>query len=281
MKIIPFLSLLLAAVALWFSLSNNAPQHETARESVYDRVMQSGTLRCGYALRYPFLQKDPNTGQLSGIAYDYTEALGEKLSLKIEWVQEAGLGEMVKDLNSGKFDAFCAALWPTAARAREIDFVHPIGRLPIYAFVRQDDTRFDQNYDGMNDAQVRFAVVDGYAQNKMIDLWFPKAQKIALPELSSFDELFQMLLTNKADIVVGEITVVNDFNAKNNNPLRRVPQPPLGEFPLSTGVPGRKYELQRMLSLATMELINNGTMKKIFDKYGMTENLVPIAQANP
>lgn len=35
--------------------------------SVYDRIMRTGTIRCGYGLWSVYLNKDPNTGKMGEI----------------------------------------------------------------------------------------------------------------------------------------------------------------------------------------------------------------------
>ncbi|MCB1556441.1 MAG: hypothetical protein KDJ15_03915, partial [Alphaproteobacteria bacterium] len=41
-----------------------------AMDSGYDRVMRTGTIRCGYIAFPPYLMQDLNTGEFSGLAYD-------------------------------------------------------------------------------------------------------------------------------------------------------------------------------------------------------------------
>jgi hypothetical protein len=76
-----------------------------AQDTVYDRVMKSQTIRCGYGLWSVYLHKDPNTGKMGGIYYDYMEALGKNLGLKIEWTEEVGWGDYIAGLKGDRFDA--------------------------------------------------------------------------------------------------------------------------------------------------------------------------------
>jgi len=54
------------------------------KESAFDRVMRTKTLRCGYTIYPPFFSKDPNTGEFSGLFHDFTEQIGKELGIKIE-----------------------------------------------------------------------------------------------------------------------------------------------------------------------------------------------------
>ena len=64
-----------------------ALQSEAKKETTYERVMRTRTIRCGYFVWPPFLTKDLNTGALSGLNYDVAEEMGKLLDLKIEWSQ--------------------------------------------------------------------------------------------------------------------------------------------------------------------------------------------------
>src|SRR3990167_8306945 len=60
--------------------------------SVYDRVINSGQLRCAYVTYPPACVKDPNSGKLSGVFVEAVEALGKNLGLKVQWTEEVGWG---------------------------------------------------------------------------------------------------------------------------------------------------------------------------------------------
>lgn len=46
------------------------PAFAAEKESSYDRVMRTRTLRCGYGIFQPMIMKDPNTRKISGIFVD-------------------------------------------------------------------------------------------------------------------------------------------------------------------------------------------------------------------
>src|ERR1700722_20209029 len=87
---------LVGLAVAWIFYGENKKHFDTidakpvVKESAYDRVMRTQTIRCGYVLRTPLLVKDPNTAQLSGLFYEYVENLGKALHLKIEWSEEMG-----------------------------------------------------------------------------------------------------------------------------------------------------------------------------------------------
>lgn len=172
------------------------------KESTYDRVMRTQTLRCGYVVWTPSLMKDPNSGQLSGLFYDYTEALGQALHLKIEWTEEIGWGDFPEALNSGRIDAMCGGSWPNASRARVIDFVRPVFYAPVYAWVRTDDKRFDDNLEAINDPNVMITIIEGTTMAVIAAQDFPKAKMLQLPQTTSIAEVFVSLADGKSDVTL-------------------------------------------------------------------------------
>ena len=91
-----------AATGLYFKSQSGGGVSASTQETTYDRVIRTGTLRCGYAAWYPNLIIDPNTKAKSGISYDVMEEVGRRLGLKVEWTQEAGFGSAEQDLKTGK-----------------------------------------------------------------------------------------------------------------------------------------------------------------------------------
>ena len=104
----------------------NGPKGEAARtESAYERVIKTQTLRCGYIPFVPNMVKDPNTGVLSGLDVELTEALARKMGVKIVWAEEVGWGTVVAGLKAGRFDALCNGAWYNPMEAKEAYFSRP------------------------------------------------------------------------------------------------------------------------------------------------------------
>src|SRR5271167_4377726 len=74
------------------------------KESLYDRVIRTGKIRCAYVIYYPDCIKDPNTGKLSGIGIEAIELIAKKLGLTAEWTEEVGWGTMMEGLQTGRYD---------------------------------------------------------------------------------------------------------------------------------------------------------------------------------
>ena len=83
------LTLVVAVVTSFLTVQFMVPQNADSgavslpkeKESVYERVIRTGKIRCGYAVWQPVLMKDPNTGAFSGVYYDYMNLLAARLGL--------------------------------------------------------------------------------------------------------------------------------------------------------------------------------------------------------
>ena len=102
--ILVVLSVILSVVVMSFVGHGMGDKKSSAVESTYDRVMRTGTLRCGYINYPPHFQIDPATGQKSGISYDIANEMGRLLNLKIEWVEEVGWATTVETIKSGRIE---------------------------------------------------------------------------------------------------------------------------------------------------------------------------------
>ncbi|HEU0117897.1 MAG TPA: transporter substrate-binding domain-containing protein [Alphaproteobacteria bacterium] len=237
------------------------------RESTYDRVMRTKTIRCGYAAWPPLLIKDPNSGKLSGVFYDYMQAVGKALNLKIEWSEEMGWGDFPAALSVGRVDAFCAGAWPNASRASQIDFTVPISFQAIYAYVRADDKRFDNNLAAIG-SSATIVGVDGEMAMLIANRDFPQAKSLQIPELSGASGVFLSIVSNKGDVTFTDPITAGTFDAANPGKIRRVAtKTPLRVFGNPLAIARGQDDFRRMIDTTTEELLYNGDIEKILKKY--------------
>lgn len=236
-------------------------------DSVYDRVIGNGKIRCGYFSWYPAVIKDSETGQFKGIVYDYMNKIGEALHLEIEWTEEIGLGDYPAALESGRIDAMCSGIWVTAERGRVTDFVDPIYYLPLYAYARTGDTRFDKDIFRLNDPQYKLVILEGGATASIQRQMFPKNKPLELPQLTSPAELFVNLQMKKADAAIYDPFTYQDFNKYNPGKVRQIGDAPLKVFPNVIAVKRGEMEFLHMLNNATTELLLSGEIDRIIDRH--------------
>jgi len=208
-KVLSFISLIVVAALAGYvgaKVSGTGPLSSVTevRESVYDRVMRTGILRCAYGTYQPEVIKDPNTGKLSGFIIDIVEEVGHQLNLKIDWTSEIGFGwqNLPQDFKLGKFDAFCSGLPETASHARLGLFSIPVDYAPEYAFVRANDTRFDAAPRGINDPAVKIATIDGESAQGIAKEIFPAASVLSISSVNDISVVLESVATGKADVAI-------------------------------------------------------------------------------
>ena len=263
---------ILCSVAVMFTLANwmgwgNVSAPAAKQESVYDRVIGSGVLKCGYGVWAPIIIKDVNTGQLSGIYYDYAESLAKALNLKIQWI-EVSWSEFPADLESGKIDAMCAGIWPSASKSKAMNFTAPIFYVAIHTFARQDDMRFDNAIEKINDGNITVATMDGEISNVLKTADFDKAKVLSLPSNASQPQILLNVADGKADVTFQDAYTGQQFMAHNPGKIKMVPG---GEFIRTFGntmaLKKGEAELRNMLDTAGQELLQSGVVDKIITRY--------------
>lgn len=243
-------------------------------ESAYDRVMRTGTLRCGYFIYAPVVVKDANTGAMSGLFYDYMQALGKALDIKIEWLQEANFATYLADLNAGRYDAECSGGFPNALRGKQADYSKSIAFIPTYLYVRADDTRFDNDLSAINDPAVRFAFVDGDSASLLRARRFPKTTPDALAQSVQPADTVQELINNKADVVFLDALTGDRLLRQYKNKIRQVPSAPLRVIPLNMTLPKGDVKLLSTINTGHDELMYDGVVDRILDHYDPSKSLL-------
>ena len=266
------LVILLSAVTAFGVVKAVVPEQTTTskKETAFERVMRTQTIHCAYPVNNaPRLIFNPNTGEKSGITYDVIEAIGKVLNLKIEWTEEVSYGTFPENLRSGKEDMFCGGVWTSSARAHKAILSTPIMYVPLYAYVRAGDTRFDDKIELMNDPAVSFATMDGTTLETVAKTAFPKAKYV--PTAINADQTQPILdvAIGKADALVYDNFNLSNFNRNNpDKQLRRVnTTQPVHTYSEAFAFGMGEWELRDMVNTALNELQNNGTIDRILAKY--------------
>jgi ABC-type amino acid transport substrate-binding protein len=239
-----------------------------AHESAYERVLRTKTIRCGYTIWPPAIYKEPNTGQLSGINYDFMEAIGREMQVKVDWAMEVSYADLAQALNTGKIDMVCASIWPDYNRASQVEYTMPTYYSGAWAYVRANDTRFDNNREKINQPDVKAAGIEGDVSLQVAQVSFPNATHISLPQAADGSLLITTLLSNKADIVFIDEPLARNFLKANPGTIKKVEGlSAIRTFGEHLLVPNQEYKFKQAVEVATLTLINSGVMDDILKKY--------------
>lgn len=254
--------------AALFALFLTAPAFAAGGDGTagFDRVLQSGTLRCGWATWAPFSFKDQATGQMSGIYVDIVEEMGRRLSLKIDWGEETPVAMYVEGLATGRYDMTCTALSIVAARARAMAYTQPVFYSPLYLAVPADDTRFDKDPSALNAPDMKIAIQDGEISDIVARQIFPRAQKSGIPQMAEYSQLFEDVANGKTDATIVVPSDLDNYMKTNPGKLKRV-EPAVTYLALAFGTPKNDFALNSMVRDALTEMQTDGTVRRIFERY--------------
>jgi len=267
MKFTNIILVMVLSAASAFAVTHYAgPVSQTAqvKETAYQRVMRTGTLRCGYFLYPDFLERDVTTKKFSGFAYSIMQEIGVRLNLKIDWAEEVGFANAFEGLKSGRYDAICVPFYMTPGRARASEFTAPLLYAPYYAYVRAEDTRFDNNLGAVNDPSVKVTVLEGEMSQTVKNEDFPKAGLLSLPNMTDISQVLLQVTIGKADVALTEPSTAQAFINKNAGLLKRVAGPPVRMQPAGLSLPVGEEELKSLLNTTIETLHSTGFLERLF-----------------
>jgi ABC-type amino acid transport substrate-binding protein len=248
---------------------------EEARESVFDRVMRTGTLRCGFIPWPPGFDVDPNTGEVKGPTKELFESIIKLAGWKVEFVQSS-LGNVPLELETGKFDAMCADGPWTITNVRLVDYTTPAIYSPIFVYVRESETRF-KNYADMNVDGVSFVGIDGDISSDLAGLRFPKAKLRTLINMTDPAQMMMEVADGKADAVILDPVTAENYMKSNPGKMRQLADKnPLAVYPAMMSVKRGEDKLQQTLSRATEMAINIGLVDMKADLYDPTRRTIYV-----
>ncbi len=251
------------------SCTSPTAQTVAKSDSVYERVMQNGTIRCGYVIYNPGCLKDPNTGKLSGIGIDTIEQVAKNLGLKVVWSEEVGWGTMLEGLQTNRYDMIATPIWTNSNRARLVDFSNPLYYSPINVWVKAGDKRFSETtLATLNSPKYVIATVDGETAEVIANEDFPLAKKLSLPQLSGVEQVLLNVSTGKADASFEEPAVAKEFLKHNQGTIEVLKMArPIRVFPNCWMFKRGQLEYKDMIDTALAQLINSGAVEKTIKKY--------------
>lgn len=238
------------------------------KESAYDRVMRTRTIRCAYILLPPEFSKDINTGKFSGAAYDVMEEVGKRLGLKVEWTEQVDFQSSVAGLNSGRYDAVCFSFYRYSAALSAADFSTPLFYTSTGVFARGNDRRFDQDLSAINSPNVTIATIDGEMSQFIAADDYPKAKTLSMPNMTDLSQMLKNVETGKADIAFVNGAVAAGYLKANPGKLKNVAAGnPVRFFSHGLMFPKGQYDFVRMIDLALAEMHDQGFIERILRQH--------------
>ncbi|MDD3182558.1 MAG: transporter substrate-binding domain-containing protein [Alphaproteobacteria bacterium] len=249
-------------------------QQTQAKETAFERVMRTGTLRCAYLVMPPQFARDPNTKEMSGLSYDVVMEASKRLKLNVDWVEEVNFMTIVEGYKTGRYDSFCFSGYRWTPWARDMEYTIPLFYSTTDAYVRADDHRFDADLMAINDPSIKVVVSDdGEASTFIRADVFPKSSSYSLPVNVDHSLMLESVATRKADVALFNPLEGMPYLVANPGKLRRVEgHAPIRAYAHTLSFAKGEQNLLSMFNVVLDEMITDGTINKIIDKYETIPN---------
>ncbi|HBM91100.1 MAG TPA: hypothetical protein DD400_04405 [Rhodospirillaceae bacterium] len=254
----------LTAFSTSYFMSNKTENTSAEKETRWEQVKKRGTLRCGYFVWPPFVVKDPNTGKMQGSLVEIAEEMGKQMDLKVTWTEEIDFAHMFSGYN--RYDMICGPITQNGLRARETDFTVPLAYGGLYAFVRKDDNRFNDNVKAINDEKVRISMIDGEYSSILASELFPKAQTVPVSQLASGAQMILQVSTGKADIAITDVFSAQAFIDNNPDKIKMASKTPLRVFSFSFPLPPNELSFKAAVNATLTNMNETGFLDKMYSK---------------
>jgi ABC-type amino acid transport substrate-binding protein len=262
-------SALILGVCVWSLLSGGGHDAQAGpQKSAYQRVVDTDTIRCGFQYWDGGVMRNEETGELEGLVVELTNKISEIGNVKIEWVGPIGWGNVQAELTSGKIDMMCAGMWQSGQKAKYLIFSEPFAYQGAEAFVREAETRFGKNFEGLNDEAVRIVTIDGDNDDQIVSDMFPSATKYAMPQATLDVEKLYAVSVGKADVAITSPGGGLQFMKENPGKIKRLsPHNYLRVFGLTYVFGSGEEQLARFIETAVEEIENTGYIDMLIDRY--------------
>lgn len=254
--------------------SSTSIKATSQEESVYDRVMRTGKIRCGYTIDPPGCLKDPNSGKLSGIGVDAIELVGKNLGLQVEWTEEVDWGTMIEGLQTNRYDLIATPIWPNSTRARVVDFSNPMYFSPIFAYARAGDRRFQsRDLRQVDSSKFTIASIDGATPEVIAREDFPNAKLVSMPQHCQISQMLLTVSAGKADVTFVEPAVAAAFRVHNAGSIEKIStEQPVRIFPNCWAFKRGQIEFKSMIDTVLNQFLDNGSVDRLVAKYEPAPN---------
>ena len=228
------------------------------------------TLRAGFIIYPPLMMRD-NAGMLSGVSYDIVEAAADELGVTIDWVEEVGWGTALEGLRTKRYDILGTQMWPNKERERVAVFSEPTMHSVLYPYIKAGDNRFSaDNLDAaFNTSDVAISAIDGEMAMFIAQEDYPNARVNALPQLSSYAEVFLNIVQGKADVSFVEPSAAEDFLASQPGSIERLGDTPVRSFGNSFAFDKENTDLRNKWNGVINKMVNSGKVESILRKHGV------------
>lgn len=238
-------------------------------ESALQKTILTKTLHACYIVHPATVNKDPNTGALSGEMIDAIRYIASKNDWKIEF-SESSWGTFIAALQSKQCDVVVTGLFSTIERAPSVAFTRPMFYIGNSVLVRRGETRFKELSD-FDKPSVRIVVLQGeighlYAQKNL------KNATVTVLQGADLSLPLEQVRLGQADAAFTEEWVIERYTQAHPdtvNFLSLNPKATYGINPVTWAVRHEDSDLLNFLNTSINYLEAEGKFQELEQKYDL------------
>lgn len=264
------LLLLTVLTVLWCGLSACGSTHGVTSDNKVEEIKARGTLRVGATGDYrPLSYLDPQTQTYWGFDTDLAEMLGKSLGVKVQYVPTSWPTLTEDMLNETLFDLAMCGITITDAR-KEImlmsdGYLHN-GKTIL---CRKEQAERFQSLDDINQPDVRVMVNPGGLNEKFAHENLPNVQLFVHQKN---EEIPSLIAEGMADIMITEIVEASYYTQVDERLAAPLISKPFTHSLMGVLMRKGDEDLLRYVNSFIKTCNNDGTLKKLHEKYGLTKS---------
>ncbi len=234
-------------------------------------LITNGTLTVGIVLPdAPYMIPDDDNVVQSGITKELLDAVAAKLGLNITFLSVAWEGG-IAGVGAGRYDVFAGSLYDTLERQQVGTFVDFMQEQTTLVTTKDNAAKYTKHSDacGHTIATIRGTTDVTYAERLSQECLDAGLEALEVTEYPTQQDSELAMQSGRTDFGLQSVPAVK-YEIANGANKATVDKPFEGGFYVGGLMNSDKKELIEAVLWAETELYEDGTMKKIFDKYGVT-----------
>lgn len=251
-------TLLLGSIFVGCSKTDHKGKDSKKEVSVLQKIKDNKEIKVGLEDTYPPMEFRNEKNELIGFDIDLCDEIGKKLGVKVEYVMTE-FGGLMMSLNSNKIDMSASAISITEERKKEVEFTKPYVNSGQALIVKKGNTSIKDEKDLKGKIVGAQLGTTGEQAAKKIE---------GVKEVKSYDkvpQVFQDLDIGRIDAVIVDQFVGKYYLSKQKDKSDVVKS--LEEEPIGIAFKSGENELQEEVQKIIDEMIKDGTMSKISEKW--------------
>ena len=255
-------------------------------EKLPDSIKESGKIRVGSDIEYPPIEFfKEGTDEVQGLDYDLGQAIGKKLGVKVEFINDTDFGNLITSLKNGRYDIVMSAMNDTEERrGNGADFIDYFSA-GTSMLVQKGNPKNITSFDSLCGQTI--AVQKGTVQET--DVLPPQIEKCKqannpIKEVLSFEkdtDAVQQVKNGRAVANLQDYPVAG-YTAKTSgggNDFEVVgEQVDVGQYGIA--VPSTQTALRDAIRDALKAVIDDGTYDQILAKWNISGGALKTAAVN-